>query len=143
MKMRTCSEAWALGVSAAVLLGLPLACKDDDPCDPGQEERSANACYPAAGSAGTPGSAGQPGAGDAGAEDAAGGGAADFEIGQPCLDTTASGDCGGVAPICAPLPAGAACTQVLCLDGEANAGVCPPDWPCLQIEGYPSTCLKF
>jgi hypothetical protein len=141
METRKCREARAFFISGVALLGLSLACKDNDPCDPDQEERGANACYPAAaGSAGTLGNPGEPGAGDTDSGAPAGGG---YEVGQPCTDTTASSDCGGIAPICAPLPAGSVCTQVLCLDGEPNAGVCPADWPCLQIPGYPSTCLKF
>lgn len=135
MKTRKRNEASAL----AVWLGLTLACKDEHPCDPGQEERSANACYPAA-AAGSTGAAVEPDAGQLSDSGPTGGG---FAVGQPCTDTVASSDCGGAAPICAPLPAGAACTQVLCLEGEPNAGVCPVDWPCLQIQGYPSTCLRL
>ena len=53
-----CSVAICWGVA---LLCLGFSCKDDEPCDPGQEERSAGACFPipmegasgAAGAAGT------------------------------------------------------------------------------------------
>jgi hypothetical protein len=130
-------------VPLVALLLVPLACKDDDPCDPDQEERNANACYPtmagSAGASGSAGTSGNPGDGpDSGAPADEG-----FVVGQPCADTAASSDCGGAAPICAALPSGSACTQILCLEGEPNAGACPADWPCTEIPGYPSTCLNL
>jgi hypothetical protein len=125
-----------------MLLGLPLACKDDDPCDPGQEERPPNDCYPVSGgSAGAGGSTGEAGEGDSDSGAPAPGG--DFEFGQPCADSAGSSDCGGIAPICVPLPSGSVCTQALCLDGEPNAGVCPAEWPCTAIPGFPSACLNL
>ena len=42
-----------------------------------------------------------------------------------------------------PLPAGPACTQILCKPGEPNAGVCPSDWPCMEFPPNPSACLKL
>jgi hypothetical protein len=135
------SLAKAIFVPLVALLLQPLACKDDDPCDPGQVERNANACYPLpAGGAGMAGSAGSTGdeSADSGAPDDE-----EFVVGQPCTDTTDSSDCGGAAPICAPLPSGPACTQIMCLEGEPNAGACPADWPCTEIPGYPSTCLNL
>lgn len=128
-----------LGLTACVALLALFACKDDDPCDEGQIE-TLGSCYPgsAAGAAGTAGSgAGPSDVGDGGAE------APDAVIGQPCADTAASSDCGGGAPICAPLPSGTVCTQILCLDGEPNAGACPSDWTCLPSTGNPSVCLKL
>jgi hypothetical protein len=142
-------------LSWSLALWLALACKDDDPCDPGQEERSAGACFPImmAGNAGQQGEAGTDGGGGTGGpgEEADAGGdgaaeappAAEAEVGQPCSDTTASSDCGAPAPICAPFPAGAACTQILCLDGEPNAGVCPANAPCITPPGNPSVCFPM
>ncbi len=151
MNTRSWTDVTASLGCGAMLLGLPLGCKDADPCDPGQEQRGPNACYPAsAGSAGAGagagGSAGEAGEDDAGEGDedsgapSAGSG---FEFGQPCADSAASSDCGGIAPICVPLPSGSVCTQALCLDGEPNAGACPADWPCTEISGFPSTCLNL
>jgi hypothetical protein len=124
-----------------------VACKDDSPCDEGQVERGLAACYPlpagGAGQAGSSGEAGAPGDTDAGAGDGGGAAPAAFYIGQPCSDTTTHSDCGGDAPVCAPLPAGSVCTQILCQDGEPNAGVCPSDWMCLSSAGNPSACVKF
>jgi len=138
---RNCTRANGIFRSWAMLLLVSFACKDDDPCDPGQVESQAASCSPAsAGSAGMAGSAGS-----AGDEPADSGAAADgeFVVGQPCTDTAGSSDCGGDAPICAALPSGSACTQIMCLEGEANAGACPADWPCTEIPGYPSTCLNL
>lgn len=117
---------WAVPVSL-------LACKDDSPCDPGFTERL-GACYPepTGGTGGTGGEPVDPGDGGVSAV-----------IGQPCTDTAASSDCGGAAPICAPLPSGTVCTQILCLDGEPNAGACPSDWTCLPSDGNPSVCLSL
>jgi hypothetical protein len=132
------------------LVSLLLGCKDDSPCDPGQELLD-GACVPIA-------AAGSSGSGSAGAEggitDGADGGigtetgvpaGVQAEVGDPCEDTTASSDCGGNAPICAPLPSGTACTQILCLEGEVNAGSCPTGWTCLQARPMPdpSVCLNF
>ena len=138
MKTRNGSNRRARWLGAALLFGLWLGCKDEDPCDPGQVLRRANACYTP-----TPDPPGPDEMPDAGAGDSGPSGAGGFAIGQPCADTTGSSDCGGAAPICAPLPAGAACTQILCLDGEANAGICPAAWPCTELPGYPSTCLEL
>lgn len=135
---RKCRPVRGRWLGGALLLGLCVGCKDAEPCDPGQEERSANACYaPSPGSAGS--GADVPDASTDSGPPSGGG----FAIGQPCSDTAGSSDCGGVAPICAPLPSGPACTQIMCLDGEPNAGVCPDDWPCTQLTGYPSTCLNL
>jgi hypothetical protein len=125
---------------SALVLGLGLGCQDEDPCDPGQEERGAASCYPlpAAGAAGTQGQAGTDGA--AGTEDPGegtdAGGADEVQaaVGDPCTDTAAHSDCGGDAPICAPFPGpnGARCTQISCEDGEVNAGACPATAPCIR-----------
>jgi hypothetical protein len=142
MKTTHDRRCWALG-SLACLASLSLfACKDDSPCDEGQEERLGAACYPI-NAGGTPGAAGTsalPVDAGLGLTDGPG---VDAVIGQACADTTASSDCGGAAPICAPLPSGTVCTQILCLDGEPNAGVCPSDWMCLPSAGNPSVCLKL
>jgi hypothetical protein len=157
MKMND-KHSWARAIVASALgaLALASACKDDSPCEEGQRADLGASCYPVA-AAGRSGSAGSAGMGSAGTSataddvdtDAGGDSAApapegvSAEVGQPCTDTTANSDCGGDAPICAPLPAGPACTQILCLEGEPNAGACPADWPCLAIGANPSACLKF
>jgi len=138
----------ALGPLVWVAAALAMfGCKDDSPCDEGQVERGLAACYPlpTGGGAGQAGSSGQAGAPGDDVDAGDGGGAAPpaFYIGQPCSDTTSHSDCGGAAPVCAPLPAGSVCTQILCQDGEPNAGVCPSDWMCLSSAGNPSACVKF
>ncbi len=133
-------------LGAAGLLG---GCKDDDPCDPGQVERYGQ-CYPAPaqGAGGSAGSStdGQAGSGLGGAEDgAAGSPAVDTPFGTDCQDQEGSSDCGGEAPVCAdltPLGQSVYCTQIDCAEGEANAGVCPADFTCFAVSGYPSVCIK-
>lgn len=122
-----------------------FACKDEDPCDPDQVERDA-VCYPADTSGGSGGSSGSSSASAGAAGEPAAGGApasVDAEFGQACSDTALHGDCGGKAPICAPLPAGSVCTQIECQEGEANAGVCPAEWRCLKVGDNPSACVNF
>jgi hypothetical protein len=134
----THDRRWALGPLVGLSLAL-FACKDDAPCDEGQEDRLGN-CYPlaAAGSPGAAGTSAEPvDPGDGGVQ------AVDAVIGQPCTDTAASSDCGGPAPICAPLPSGTVCTQILCLEGEPNAGACPSGWTCVPSAGNPSVCLNL
>jgi hypothetical protein len=130
-------------VAAALAI---FGCKDDSPCDEGFVERGPAACYPlpvgAAGEAGSSGQAGTTGD-DFDAGDGGGAAPAAFYIGQPCADTVSHSDCGGGAPICADLPAGTMCTQILCQAGEPNQGVCPSDWMCLSSAGNPSACVKF
>jgi hypothetical protein len=152
MTISTQTLARVLCLSGVALLGLSLACTDDSPCDEGQEQRNAG-CYPIA-PAGS-GQAGASGMGAGGTTSPDGGLGSDSgspspvgvqaEVGQPCADTTAHSDCGGNAPICAPLPSGTVCTQILCLDGEPNAGACPTGWTCLQARPMPdpSVCLNF
>jgi hypothetical protein len=125
-----------LGALAWAVPLLLLACKDDSPCDPGFFERL-GACYPepTAGAAGTAAEPVDPG--DGGAE------AVEAVVGQACTDTVAMSDCGGAAPICAELPSGTVCTQIDCLDGEANAGACPSGWTCVPSSGNPSVCLDL
>jgi hypothetical protein len=152
MTIRTQTSACARWLSCLGLASLCSGCKDDSPCDEGQEVRNA-ACYPVAtagtgsGSAGSEsGSAGSDG--DTASDDSSGTdppAGVQAEVGQACADTAAHSDCGGHAPICAPLPSGTACTQILCLPGEANEGACPSGWTCLQARPMPtpSVCLKF
>jgi hypothetical protein len=143
-------HSWARAILALALSALTLAssCKDDSPCDEGQTE-VLGACYPAAagGTNGAGGSAANAGSSSTPETDAGADGGAPAQgsavVGQPCTDSVANSDCGGNAPICAPLPAGAVCTQILCLDGEPNAGACPVDWPCRVIGTNPSVCLNF
>jgi hypothetical protein len=144
--------AGALCLCSMGLVSLALGCKDDSPCDEGQALKS-DGCVPiAAAGSGDDGSAGTDSGGtdgvatDGGIGTEAGTpGGVMAEVGNPCQDTTASSDCGGNAPICAPLPSGAVCTQILCLDGEVNAGACPTGWTCLQARPMPdpSVCLNF
>lgn len=154
MTISTHNLTCALWLTGMCLISLPLGCKDDSPCDEGQEMQN-GACVPvaAAGSAGTGGGGTGGGGTDAGigTDTGRGGTATDApagvqtEVGDPCADTTASSDCGGNAPICAPLPSGTVCTQILCLAGEVNAGACPVGWTCLQARPMPdpSVCLNF
>jgi len=150
MTISTHTLARTLCLPCLGLVWLSLGCKDDSPCDEGQEEHNA-ACYPATAAGSGSGSAGSGGDTDTGDIDGSGGtdpsapAAVQAEVGQTCADTTAFSDCGGHAPICAPLPSGTACTQILCLPGEANAGACPSGWTCLQARPMPdpSVCLKF
>jgi hypothetical protein len=151
MTISTQTVTGVLCLSGMALLGFSLACTDDSPCDEGWFERNAG-CYPvAAAGSGQAGGAGMGAGGIASVPDGGLGGdsgepvGVQAEVGQPCADTTASSDCGGNAPICAPLPSGTVCTQILCLDGEPNAGACPTGWTCLQARPMPdpSVCLNF
>jgi len=132
------------------LLGLvPLACKDTDPCDPGQEIKSTG-CFPITATGGGAGTSGHTGA-EAGAPDqaAGAGGASSGEPmvepwgnpnatwGSPC---THNAECGPDAPICATDPFNY-CSQIDCQDGEAHAGVCPPTWNCFKYLDYPAICI--
>jgi hypothetical protein len=150
----TYNWACALCLFGTGLVSLALGCKDDSPCDEGQEYLLAGCVPVAAAGSGGGGTGGTGSAGTQGGETDGGIGTdtgtaapagVQAEVGDPCQDTTASSDCGGNAPICAPLPSGTACTQILCLDGEPNAGACPADWTCLQARPMPdpSVCLKF
>ena len=150
-------RAGAASLWGVALLWLGLSCKDEDPCDPGFVERGAAACYPipmggtggtpgGAGSAGTAGAAGttdvgdQPDAGDSGAAPPP---AVEAEVGDPCTDIVASSDCGGAAPICGDFPGGAKCTQINCMDGEANAGACPATAPCINTPMGTTVCFPM
>lgn len=129
-------------------LGLaPLACKDSDPCDPGQEAKGTG-CYPVKASGGSagksstkPADGGEPSA-DAGASAGGAGsgvepwGNPDATWGSPCEHNA---ECGPDAPICATAPFNY-CSQIDCQDGEANAGVCPDTWVCFKFEPYPAIC---
>ena len=80
-------------------------------------------------------------AGEAGADGEAMGApeaAAPSNFGKPCA---AMADCGGDAPVCAA-PQLPYCTQIHCMPGEANAGVCPAGYTCFSVPGYPSGCLR-
>jgi hypothetical protein len=129
----------AIGRQGALLgmafIAVSFACKDEEPCDLDQELRG-SACYPLP----TPGAAGTGGTGNLGPADG-GAEAVETDFGTSCTDTTASSDCGGIAPICAPFPSGNACTQILCEAGEANADVCPADWSCIRSGSNPSVCF--
>ncbi|HVY27876.1 MAG TPA: hypothetical protein VHB79_15075 [Polyangiaceae bacterium] len=112
---------------------LPLACKDTDPCDPGQEIKGTG-CFPIMSSdTGSTGDAGADAGGAAGVEPW---GNPDATWGSHC---DRNKDCGPDAPICATAPFNY-CSQIDCQDGEANAGVCPDTWTCFKFEPYPAIC---
>ncbi|MES1189411.1 MAG: hypothetical protein ABUL60_36680 [Myxococcales bacterium] len=138
---------------ASALLGLLTAlvalsaCKDEQPCDPGQEAIG-TACYPvAAGGSATAGSSSGSQAGEVssegGAGDGSGGDAAsgnpDATFGTPCQSDA---ECGGDAPVCATDPL-FYCTQLDCKDGETNAGACPDGWSCVLLPPNPSACVNL
>lgn len=144
MKLQKRRLAQGLVLGAWGVCGLAVGCKDDDPCDPGQIVQNTQ-CYPAPANGGDTGSGGA----DAGGEPEAAGGAPSAEVDTPfgaaCKDTTASSDCGGIAPVCADLTklgGSVMCTQIDCSVGEANAGVCPEGFTCFAFPGYPSVCTK-
>jgi hypothetical protein len=119
------------------LSALPFGCKDEDPCDPGQELRGTG-CFPIA-TGGSAGSSSQPAAGApaGGATDP--GGNPDATFGTPC---TSDADCGGDAPVCDNMVFNY-CLQINCKDGEENAGACPADWQCVLSPPHPSACIKL
>jgi hypothetical protein len=142
MNLRQFGWVRALVLSALGFFRLLVACKDDDPCDPGEIVKNSQ-CYPA------PATGGQgDGIESGGAPDAAAGApsaALDTPFGTSCADTTGATDCGGVAPVCAdltPLGQSLMCTQVECGAGEPNAGACPSTFTCFAPPGYPSVCIK-
>lgn len=137
-------------IATLALLGLLAAagCKDEEPCDAG-EESIGTACYPVA-SGGSAGSASAPVAGapaEGGAADVPGGsggteplGNPDASFGTPCEANT---DCGGDAPICATDPL-FYCSQIDCSAGEANEGACPAGWTCFpKAADHPSACVNL
>jgi hypothetical protein len=131
--------AWILSWCLGLLL--PLACRDESPCDDDQDSIGTG-CFakkvdePAEGGsngvAGAPSGAGAPG-GPSGNPDAT--------FGTPCtLDDDS--ECGGPAPVCATDPL-FYCIQIDCLEGEANEGACPSDWTCYKQAGSPSACINL
>ena len=153
MNLRTLALGPQVVWGALALASLVTACKDEDPCDPGQVEKHGQ-CYEVAGSGGSSASGGAGGASGGITADSAGSGGAsegpdapalDTAFGTACLDTTTFSDCGGTAPICADLSQlgqSKMCTQLNCNPGEANAGACPAAFTCFAAPGYPSFCLK-
>jgi len=142
-------------LSASILLGLlglslvSLGCKDDDPCDPGQEF-IAIGCFPvtggSAGKSGTVpaagaadelgGATGEPNAGGAAGVDPPGN--PDAMFGTSC---TTNADCGGDARVCLTDPL-FYCSQIDCQEGEPNAGSCPTGWTCFKYLDNPSACVN-
>ena len=130
---------------------LPLGCKDDSPCDPG-ELAVGTACFrePTAGGGGSGGGEDAPAPTDGGA--GAGGeatvekpsGNPDATFGTAC---ESNADCGGDAPLC-DNKMFHYCLQTGCLDGEEHAGVCPEGWICVPPgetpdgTSYPSACIN-
>lgn len=144
------SRSWSLrSLLTLGLLGLlvaPPACKDNEPCDEGQESIGTG-CFPEATGGSTAGGSSNPQAGspnEAGASDGGAGNAApvgnsDATFGTPC---ESDAECGGDAPVCATDPL-YYCTQLDCKDGEENAGACPDGWTCLLLPPNPSACVNL
>jgi hypothetical protein len=136
-------------VVLGLLAALPVGCKDESPCDPGQEATGVG-CFPIKMSTGgssnggttmpEAGQAGDASAGAAGEVGAAGApaGNPDATFGTMCQTNA---DCGGDAPICATDPLWY-CSQINCDDGEENAGACPADWVCFKYGDNPSACVN-
>jgi len=135
----------ALAPLCLCALLIPLSCKDNDPCDPGQE-LVGTGCFPIPAAGGAPGAGGLGDSTPGGAGASAGGapsgieppGNPDATFGTKCQSNA---DCGGPAPICATDPL-FYCTQIDCLAGEANADVCPDQWVCLHFPPQPSACVN-
>lgn len=119
------------------LLTLALvACKDEEPCDEGQDSIGTG-CFPRA-SGGSGGSdTPEPSAGESSGGAPAGNPEATF--GTPC---ESNDDCGGDAPVC-DNKMFHYCLQIDCQPGEKNAGTCPEGWSCISSEGNPSACITF
>lgn len=121
------------------LLVTSVGCEIDDPCDPGQIYENTICIVPPepeeemmmddsmiVPDAGLMTTSNEP---------------VEATFGDPCTDPGGSSDCGGAAPICVPMLN--ICSQILCLEGEANAGTCTtPGWACLEVQaGSPSLCI--
>jgi hypothetical protein len=119
---------------------LPLSCKDEDPCDPGQESIGTG-CFPIQGGSGGGGSTNQPQAGmpAEGGMPSEAPSNPDATFGTPCESNE---DCGGDAPICDNMVFNY-CLQINCKEGEENEGVCPADWQCVLVPPNPSACIKM
>lgn len=134
------SGAGRLLLLSLALMALPLACKDDEPCD-SDEESIGPGCFPRAAGGSSGSSSGEPtsGAGaDAGGA-GPGGGNPDATFGTPC---ESDADCGGDAPLCDNQQFHY-CLQTECQEGEQNEGACPADWTCFKYEDNPSACIKL
>lgn len=140
-------------ISVALLGLLPLACKDESPCDDNQKATGIG-CFPIE-TAGSAGKASTTAGSNAGGAPASEGGAPDTGTGaggsgiEPWgnPDATwgshceANKDCGPEAPICATTPL-FYCTQLDCQEGEANFGVCPTGWDCFKYLDNPAICFN-
>jgi hypothetical protein len=121
---------------------LPLACKDESPCDENQDSIGTG-CFAHEDEPADGGSGGVDGpmAGAASSDAGAPSGNPDATFGTPCtLDDDS--ECGGPAPVCATDPL-YYCIQIDCLEGEANEGACPEGWTCYKQEGSPSACVNL
>jgi hypothetical protein len=121
------------------LLVAPPACKDQEPCDPGQESIGTGCFVVATGGSGGGTSTDDGGAPSGGATDEPAIGNPDATFATPCH---ANAECGGDAPVCATEPL-FYCTQLDCLDGEENAGACPDGWTCVHLPPKPSACVNL
>lgn len=131
----TLSGRAAMSAVLGLALLWPLGCKDESPCDDGQVSIG-TACFAKE----APGAGGESSEPPAGAAGAAPSGNPDATFRTPCQKDE---DCGGDAPVCATDPL-FYCSQLECLEGEANAGACPSDWQCIKLdEQTPSACVDL
>jgi hypothetical protein len=136
-----------LGVATAT-----FGCKDEEPCDEDQDSIGTG-CYPKpepepepteGGSAATQGGASNAAGGATGEGGWPGGieppGNPDAMFSSPC---TTNKDCSEAAPICLIPPGPEYCSQIDCLEGEANEGSCPDTWVCFKLNAETrSACLN-
>jgi hypothetical protein len=127
---------WLLGVGLLFV----VACKDEEPCDTGQESIGTG-CFDKAvgGGAGRDAMPAAGETGEAGAGQIEPPGNPDAMFGDTCASNA---DCGGPAPVCATDPL-FYCSQIDCDAGEANEGACPEGWRCFKYLDNPSACVNF
>lgn len=130
-EMKTVKKHSVIGAALASVSLLAVAgCWHDSPCEEGYVVVT-DMCYKIP-VAPAPAPAAEAGAGEAAAP-------ATDTFGKTC---TAQADCaGGTAPVCAA-PQLPYCTQINCMDGEANAGSCPTGFTCIAA-GAQSACVKM
>jgi hypothetical protein len=139
---RSCSALFGL----LALLALPVACKDEEPCDDNQDSIGTGCYAKSTAEAGSP-----PAGAEGGAPPSLGGGASEGGSAEPAGNPDAmfqspcesDAECGGPAPICLIPPGPKYCSQIDCLDDEVNAGSCPEDWVCFKLNAETrSACLN-
>ncbi|RYZ09478.1 MAG: hypothetical protein EOO73_04065 [Myxococcales bacterium] len=135
--MNSFSRAATALSTFCLVLGLLPGCRDDDPCDEGQES-TGTGCFPRS-SGGSGGLSAAPAGGASGEGGAAPSGNPDATFGTAC---ESDADCGSEAPVCDDQQFHY-CLQVECQEGEANEGACPTDWTCFKYQDNPSACIKL